>query len=241
MQNIATKVGKPENWLISSLPSAERDLLLKHSEPVDLAAGDVLYEPGDRIQYAYFPSGAVISLVCSEVGLGTLEVGIVGADGLLGVSLRLNIEIADMRALALASGPAVRIEASTFSWLAGFCHGLRELSDRYLFLLMGQLAQVRTCMREHTLEARMARCLLMTRDRAHSDTIHLKPERFAWVDGFERAGILAAARSLQNRNLVRYSRDGVQIVDDTGLEAAACSCYAAEREKLLLALPASGA
>jgi CRP-like cAMP-binding protein len=223
---------KAQNGLIAALPARERDALLGCSEQVALSAGEVLLQPGDRIRHVYFPCSALIGLVFPEKKLRTLELGLIGAEGMLGVGLTLDIEIADMRALAHAPGTALRIEAKAFSRFIALSRALREASDAYLYLLMSQLAALRICIREHALEARLARCLLLTRDRTRSNMIPLTPERFAWVGVLERAAILVAGRSLQSRNLVRYAGAGVRIVDADGLEAVACACYPAERDSL---------
>jgi CRP-like cAMP-binding protein len=221
-----------ENRLIAALPTAERDALLSCSEQVALSAGEVLLQPGDRIRHVYFPRSALIGLVFSEEKLRTLEVGIIGAEGMLGLSVALDIEIADMHAVAHVPGSALRLEVKAFSRFMAMSRALREVSDEYLYLLMSQLSVLRICIREHALETRLARCLLLTRDRTRSNMIHLTPERFAWLGALERASILVAGRSLQRRKLVRYGSAGVRIVDADGLEAVACPCYAAERDRL---------
>lgn len=224
--------GRPENGLIAALPTSDRDALLRYCERVHLAAGQILFEPGDRIRYAYFPVGAVVCLVCSEHGLQTLEVGIVGADGMVGTSLTVNLEIADMRALTHASGPALRIEASALRRAVNSSGALRKVSNAYMYALMSQLAQRRACTSQHFLEARLVRCLLMTRDRAHSDTFQLTPQLFACFRQLQSNHIVSTARSLQNRNFIRFDAEGVHIIDGEALEVLACPCYAAERHTL---------
>ncbi|WP_240776324.1 Crp/Fnr family transcriptional regulator [Nitrincola alkalilacustris] len=102
---------------------------------------------------------------------------------------------------------------------------LQQEVKRYLYVVMGQLAQNTICAHFHLLEARLARCLLMMRDRAHSETFHATHEILAQILGVRRVGITKAATSLQNHSLISYNRGAITIMDSTGLEAASCDCF----------------
>jgi CRP-like cAMP-binding protein len=132
-----------------------------------------------------------------------------------------------LRALVQGAGPALRIEAAQFARVLTRSPVLRQLLMRYLYVLMSQLAQMTACMRFHVVEARLARWLLMTRDRADSNEFNLTQEFLAYMLGVRRVGITRAARSLQRRALIHYNRGKVKIVDGRGLERASCECYAA--------------
>jgi CRP-like cAMP-binding protein len=216
-----------ENLLLAALPPAELRQLLAHCEPVELAFGERLCEPGDRIRHCYFPTGSFISLISAIDGRPRLEVGLVGTEGMLGVSLLVGVKDAPLRALVQGAGPALRIEASKFARALTRSPVLRQVLMRYLYVLMSQLAQMTACMRFHVVEARLARWLLMTRDRADSNEFDLTQEFLALMLGVRRVGITRAARSLQRRALIRYSRGKVTIVDGRALERASCECYAA--------------
>ena len=223
----ATTADDCENRLLAALPTAERRRLLVHCERVELAFGDPLCEPGDRIRHVYFPTGGFISLISSIDGRPRLEVGLVGIEGMLGVSLLVGVTDAPLRALVQGAGPALRIETRTFSRALTRSPVLRKLLMRYLYVLMTQLAQMAACTRFHVVEERLARWLLITRDRARSNEFYLTQEFLGYILGVRRVGVTRAAGSLQRRKLIRYSRGRMTILDGRGLERASCECYAA--------------
>jgi CRP-like cAMP-binding protein len=227
---IAAAADGCENFLLAALPASERRRLLTHCESVELAFGDQLCEQAERIRHVYFPIGGFISLISSIDGRARLEVGLVGSEGMLGVSLLMGVKDAPLLALVQGAGPALRMDVTKFSRALTRSPVLRQTLTRYLYVLMSQLAQMAACTRFHVVEARLARWLLMMRDRSSSNEFNLTQEFLGHMLGVRRVGITRAARSLQQRKLIRYSRGRITILDGSGLERASCECYAAGGE-----------
>jgi len=218
-----------ENQLIALLPRPERMSLLAACETVPLELGTVLCEAGEPTRHVYFPIGCSISLVSAIEGEPGLEVGMVGREGMLGAQLVLGVSAIPLHALVQGNGTARRIAAARFRRELSRSRALQLVLNRYVYVLMAQLATSAACTRFHHVEPRLARWLLMTQDRAHSDSFHLTHEFLAHMLGVRRVGITGAACALQRHGLIRYHRGNITVLDRTGLEAAACSCYAADR------------
>jgi CRP-like cAMP-binding protein len=217
------------NLLLAVLSRKKHAHFVSVCEPVELAFGDVLSEPGERISQVYFPTESFISLVAPIDNNASLEVGLIGNEGMLGVSLILGVDLSSLRAVVQGAGAALRIKTATFLREREQNPALEREMQRYLYVVMGQLAQNAACTHFHVVEARLARWLLMTQDRAHSDAFHVTHEFLAYMLGVRRVGVTKAATSLQNRKLIQYSRGDITVLDRDGLEAASCGCYAADK------------
>jgi len=218
-----------ENHLIESLPRTDRLRLRAICEPVQLVLAEVLCEPGQPTRHVYFPTEGFISLVTLIDGSPGLEVGMVGREGMLGAHLALGVDTAPLRALVQGPGVAWRIGARAFRGELGRSAALRRGLNRYLYVLMTQLAESAACLRFHQIGPRLARWLLMSQDRAHSKSFHVTHEFLAYMLGVRRVGITTAAAGLQRGGLIEYRRGELTVLDRSGLEAAACGCYAANR------------
>jgi len=224
-----TKRGTPANGLLATLPDKNLEHLLANCEPVDLIFGEVLCVPGDRIRHVYFPTDSLISLVAPIDGYAGVEVAMVGREGMFGIGLLLGVDVSPMHALVQGAGAALKMNAERFRRELEETPALQRRLNRYLYVLISQLAQTAACTRFHVVEARVARWLSMTRDRARSDEFYLTQDFLSHMLGVRRVGVTKAAGSLQKRKLISYRRGVIRVLDRSGLQAAACGCYLADK------------
>lgn len=215
------------NLLISALPARERKRLLTHCSQVELVFGSILCQTEQPMRYLYFPLKGFISLVTSLGGHRPLELGLIGHEGMLGATQILGVKAAPSTAVVQGAGSALRITANQLRKALDDCPRLLQTLKRYLYVQTVQLAQNAACGHFHELEPRLARWLLMTHDRAHSDHFHLTHEFLADMLGVRRSGVTIAAGALQLRQLIHYNRGEISVLDRPGLERVACECYAA--------------
>jgi CRP-like cAMP-binding protein len=216
---------KTQNLLLASLSVADRDRVADAGVVVKLGLGAIVYEQGARMRHVYFPIDSFISMLTTVDDHSTLEVGMVGSEGLCGHTVMLGNDIAPLRALTQGAGTALRLSTPALRELVAKMPAFRLLIERYTVVVLGQLARTSACTRFHIVEHRLARWLLMTSDRAGSDCFVVTQEFLAYMLGVRRVGVSDAASLLKSRRLIEYKRGTVTVLDRAGLEAAACSCY----------------
>jgi len=218
------------NRLLATLPAGECERLALHSKVVSLDLGQILFRPDEEIRHAYFPTTCVISLlVALEDGAG-MEVGLVGKEGIVGISAILGGEETKLATVQRA-GMAVKVSVEVFREEFRRSSALQVALLRYTHALMTHISQSVVCNMRHKVEERLARWLLMFRDRAESDEFELTHEFMANMLGVRRSSISEIASKLQRRRLIHYQRGHIRILDGEGLEAFACECYSVVKEK----------
>ena len=217
--------GHHSNLLLAALPPQDLAQVLPALDPVKVEVGEVLCEAGDPIRHIYFPHDCLISLLGVAEGRMTLEVGQVGREGMLGATVALGHDTTQVRAIVQRAGSASRMDSARFREEVARNPALQRVLYRYTDQLLAQAIQIAVCSRFHVLEARLARSLLVTRDRLQSNKFHLTHEFLAHALGVRRVGVTKAASALQQQGLIDYSRGNIEILDPQGLAAASCACY----------------
>lgn len=220
-----------KNQLLASLLEEDHERLLPHFHRVDLLQGDVIYSAGDDIQTVYFPETAVIALLSTLEDGSTTEVGLIGREGMVGLSVFLGGAVTPERAVVQINGSSLKMAAADLSRDLRRGSSLQVKLLRYTRSFLALVTQSVICSQHHSLEARFARWLLMMRDYSGSDTLQLTHEMAAGMIGTRRAGVSMATRALRERGLIDSSRGMIKVVDGDGLEKAACECYSIIREE----------
>lgn len=215
---------------MASLPRADRLRLLALCEPVQLVLSQVLCQVGEVTRHAYFPTDSFVSLIAQLDFHHGLEVGMAGNEGMLGWQLALGVAREPVKALVQGPGEAWRVDAAAFRRELARSRPLQLRLQRYVSVLMDQRAVAAACLRFHEIGPRLSRWLLMSQDRAHADHFPVTQASLAAMLGVRRVGVTAAAGALQKLGLIEYHRGQLTVLDRPGLEAASCSCYAADQK-----------
>ena len=213
------------NHLLGALPRKDYQKLLPLLEPVKLAFGETLYESHAQIRHVYFPVDCFVSMLTTVDAGRAAEVGLIGSEGMIGVPMALGVAVSPFRAVVQGAGTAMRLKTADFR--RNFSNSAAMKREVFLFthLLMIQVAQTAACNRFHVVTQRMARWMLMTRDRVNSSEFRITQEFLALMLGVRRVGVSAAMCRLRERKLIDYRRGTVTILDHAGLIAGACVCY----------------
>jgi CRP-like cAMP-binding protein len=231
-----------KNRLLAALPAAEYGSLQPHLEPASMSLGDVVYESGSRLDYVYFPTTAIVSLLYVMEDGASAEIAVVGNDGLVGIALFMGGETTPSRAVVRSAGAAYRLPGRSIK--EEFVRGgvMQHLLLRYTQALLTQMAQTAVCNRHHSVDQQLCRWLLLSLDRLPSNKLIMTQELIANMLGVRREGVTEAAGKLQSAGLIQYSRGRITVLDRPGLEALACECYGVvkrESDRLLPDSPAT--
>jgi CRP-like cAMP-binding protein len=221
----------PANRLLATLPKKEYERLLPNLEEFPLLFDMILYEPGEIILDVYFPTSGIVSLLAAVEDRATLEVGLVGREGMVGLPVFMEVKKSGNRAVVQGAGSAFRMKAKVFRKECQNGGSLPRLLRRYSHSLLTQISQTAVCNRFHPIDARLARWLLMTSDRMGADEFQLTQEFLSNMLGVRREGVNKAAGTLQQQGLISYSRGALTILNRAGLEAIACQCYKIIKEE----------
>ncbi len=213
------------NSVLRALPPKGYQHFMANCKQVNLVYGDILCEPGDKIRYVYFPNNGLISLLTPVAGHDRVEVGLVGCEGMAGISLLMGVSLSPVRMLVQGTGTAMRMKAAQFSSEIKYSQVLHRGLNRYLYVLLAQVSQTAACNSHHPIAQRLARWLLMTHDRAKTEKFFLTQEFLAHMLGVRRVGVSEAASVLQKKKLIQYSRGCITMLNRKGLERASCHCY----------------
>lgn len=215
-----------QNRILAALSREEYERLSPYLEEVELRLGDILARPDEKIEYAYFPHCATISVVALMTDGSEIEVGVIGNEGVFGLPLVLGTQSVPLQAVVQIADGATRIKADVFIEEVTRCGRLNKILLQYAQAFFIQTAQTAACNRLHHLDERLARWLLMCQDRINSDRLQSTHEFISVMLGVRRAGVSEAAHRLQAEGLINYSRGSIKILDRQGLEAVSCECYA---------------
>ena len=229
-----------QNQLLAAIPSAEFERLSPHLELIEMPLGEVLYESGGRLDYVYFPTTCIVSLLYVLQDGASAEIAVVGYEGILGISLFMGGETTPSRAVVQSAGFGYRLKAPLLKQEFNRAGPVLRLLLRYTQALITQMAQTAVCNRHHSIEQQLCRWLLLSLDRLSSNSLKMTQELIANMLGVRREGVTEAAGNLQRAGLIRYNRGHIDVLDRPGLEQAVCECYAVvkvEFDRLLSDIP----
>jgi CRP-like cAMP-binding protein len=226
-----------QNHLLAALPASDFERLSANLEHVALKLGEVLYEPGAKMRYVYFPTTAIVSLLYVMEDGASAEIAIVGNEGILGISLFMGGESTPSRAVVQSAGYAFRLKSQLLKDEFGRFGPLMYLLLRYTQALITQMAQTAVCNRHHTVDQQLCRWLLLSLDRLASNELTMTQELIANMLGVRREGVTEAAGKLQEAGLVRYRRGKITVLDRPGLIKRSCECYEVVKKEFDRLLP----
>jgi CRP-like cAMP-binding protein len=225
MSVAANSTNALKNYLLAALPADKFARVQSKLEPISFKLGEVLYESGDKMDYAFFPTTAIVSMLYIMENGATAEIGVVGNDGLIGNALFMGGNTTTSRAIIQSAGQAFRMKAKDVKAEFALGDTFQELLLRYTQALMTQISQTAVCNRLHTVEQQLCRWLLLSHDRLDSDKLVMTHDLISNMLGVRREGVTLAAQKLAKRKLIKNVRGTITVIDRQGLEEAVCECY----------------
>jgi CRP-like cAMP-binding protein len=226
-----------QNHLLAALPGSDYARLAPHLEPIAMKLGDVLYEPGVRLRYVYFPTTSIVSLLYVMEDGASAEIAIVGNEGILGISLFMGGDSTPSRAVVQSAGHALRLKAELLKSEFARFGSTMHLLLRYTQALITQMSQTAVCNRHHSVDQQLCRWLLLSLDRLSSSELTMTQELIANMLGVRREGVTEAAGKLQDAGLISYRRGKITVLDRAALEARSCECYQVVKKEFDRLLP----
>lgn len=225
------------NHLLAALPESDWLRLQPKLEAVVLPLGFVLFESGQSLSYAYFPTSAIVSLLYVMEDGASAEIAVVGNEGMVGISLFMGGDSTPSRAVVQSAGYGYRVRAATLKNELQLPGALMRLLMRYTQALLTQMAQTAVCNRHHSLDQQLCRWLLLSLDRLDGSDLTMTQELIANMLGVRREGVTEAALKLQKAGIIRYSRGHISVLDRPGLAALSCECYRVVKDEYDRLLP----
>lgn len=219
------------NHLLAALPADEFARLKPSLEPVSLTLGEVIYESGEQLEYVFFPTTAIISLLYIMENGSTAEIGMAGNDGLVGIALFMGGSTTPNRAVVQSAGNAFKLRAKALKFEFHLSGEFQNILLRYTQYLMTQISQTAVCNRLHSVEQQLCRWLLINHDLLQTNKLIMTHDLIANMLGVRREGVSIAAGNLQKRELIKYVRGTITMLNREGLENAACECYQVVKEE----------
>jgi CRP-like cAMP-binding protein len=222
-----------ENRLLAALPRDEYERLLPSLQQVSFSLGEVVYEFAERLDYVFFPTTSIVSLLYTMENGSSAEMGLTGNDGVVGIALFMGGGTMPNRAVVQSAGAAIRMKAKVLQ--DEFARGgkFQYLLLRYTQALITQISQTAVCNRLHSVEQQLCRWLLLSHDRVSTDELIMTQELIADMLGVRREGVTVAAGHLQDAGAISYTRGRIKILDRQKLEQTACECYRVVKDEFV--------
>ena len=219
------------NYILEALPASVLGRWENELEEVSLKRGDILYQPGSKMQYGYFPLTAIVSILSDLADGSSAEIAVIGHEGVIGASIFMGDSLTSHSAVVLSAGLAYRLKASCMRVEFNQSNIVMQVLLGYMQTLIAQMCQTAACNRHHTLNQQLCRLLLLINDRMEGNDLLMTQDLLARTLGVRREGVTEAALLLQKSGLIRYARGHITLLDREGIEDRSCECYANDKKR----------